>query len=45
MLLGGNGTLAWAEQFVPNGSASVIFATVPFCVAILNENKILIPLK
>ncbi|MDR3554726.1 MAG: EamA family transporter [Syntrophobacteraceae bacterium] len=35
MLLGGNGSLVWAEQFVPSGSAAVIYAMVPVWVALL----------
>ncbi|MGC8494041.1 MAG: EamA family transporter [Syntrophobacteraceae bacterium] len=35
MLLGGNGSLVWAEQFVPSGSAAMIYAMVPVWVALL----------
>ncbi len=35
MLLCGNGSLVWAEQFVPSGSAAVIYAMVPVWVALL----------
>lgn len=36
MLLGGNGSLVWAEQFVPSGIAAIVFATVPFWVMLLS---------
>jgi len=36
MLLGGNGSIVWAEQFVPSGIAAIIFATVPFWVMLLS---------
>lgn len=36
MLLGGNGTIVWAEQFIPSGIAAIIFAIVPFWVALLS---------
>ena len=29
LLLGGNGLVAWAEQFIPSGIAALIIATVP----------------
>jgi drug/metabolite transporter (DMT)-like permease len=35
MLLGGNGGVVWAEQFVPSTIAAVFFATVPIWVALL----------
>ncbi len=36
MLLGSNGSLVWAEQFVSSGIAAIIFATVPFWVMLLS---------
>ncbi|MBU2699530.1 drug/metabolite transporter (DMT)-like permease [Sporomusaceae bacterium BoRhaA] len=36
MLLGGNGSIVWAEQFVSSGIAAIVFATVPFWVALLS---------
>ena len=36
MLLGGNGSIVWAEQFVSSGIAAIIFATVPFWVMLLS---------
>jgi drug/metabolite transporter (DMT)-like permease len=35
MLLGGNGGVVWAEQRVPSGLTSVLIATVPLWVALL----------
>jgi len=35
MLLGGNGSIVWSEQFVSSGIAAIIFATVPIWVALL----------
>lgn len=32
MLLGGNGVVVWAEQFVPSGQAAVLVSTVPLWV-------------
>jgi drug/metabolite transporter (DMT)-like permease len=43
LLLGGNGSVAWAEQTVPSGMASVLIATVPLWMVLigwmLNEGK------
>lgn len=36
MLLGGNGCIVWAEQFVSSGIAAIIFATVPIWVMLLS---------
>lgn len=36
MLLGGNGLIVWAEQYVSSGIAAIIFATVPCWVALLS---------
>jgi drug/metabolite transporter (DMT)-like permease len=36
MILGGNGSIVWAEQFVSSGIAAIIFATVPFWVMLLS---------
>ena len=36
MLLGGNGGVVWAEQRVPSGLTSVLIATVPLWVAVLD---------
>ena len=35
MLLGGNGGVVWAEQFVPSGLAALIVATVPLWMVLL----------
>jgi len=35
MLLGGNGGVVWAEQFVPSGLAALLVATVPLWVVLL----------
>lgn len=35
LLLGGNGGVSWAEQRVPSGLASVIIASVPLFVAVM----------
>ena len=35
LLLGGNGLVAWAEQFIPSGIAALIIATVPLSLVIL----------
>jgi drug/metabolite transporter (DMT)-like permease len=34
LLLGGNGLVAWAEQFIPSGIAALIIATVPMFLVI-----------
>lgn len=36
MLLGGNGTLVWAEQRVPSGIAALLIGTVPFWMVLLD---------
>jgi drug/metabolite transporter (DMT)-like permease len=35
LLLGGNGLVSWAEQFIPSGIAALIIATVPLFLVIL----------
>ena len=35
LLLGGNGAVVWAEQWVPSGAASLLVATVPFWMVLL----------
>lgn len=35
LLLGGNGLVAWAEQFIPSGIAALTIATVPLWLVIL----------
>jgi drug/metabolite transporter (DMT)-like permease len=37
MLVGGNGTVVWAEQWVPSGLTSVLIATVPLWMVLLNS--------
>src|SRR5512136_2646965 len=32
MLAGGNGTVVWAEQYLPSGLTSILIATVPLWV-------------
>ena len=34
LLFGGNGLVAWAEQFIPSGIAALIIATVPMFLVI-----------
>ncbi len=34
LLLGGNGLVAWAEQFIPSGIAALIIASVPMFLVI-----------
>lgn len=36
MLLGGNGGVVWAEQYVESGTAALIVATVPFWMVLLD---------
>jgi drug/metabolite transporter (DMT)-like permease len=36
LILGGNGAVAWAEQFVPSGMAALIIAILPFWIAIID---------
>lgn len=35
LLLGGNGLVSWAEQFIPSGIAAVIIATVPLSLVLM----------
>lgn len=36
MLLGGNGGVTWAEQYVPSGIAALMIATVPLWIVLLD---------
>lgn len=36
LLLGGNGGVSWAEQFVPSGVAALLVASVPFWMVVLD---------
>jgi drug/metabolite transporter (DMT)-like permease len=36
LLLGGNGAVVWAEQWVPSGLAALLIATVPFWMVLLD---------
>lgn len=36
MLLGGNGSVVWAEQFVPSGLVALLIATVPLWIVLLD---------
>jgi drug/metabolite transporter (DMT)-like permease len=36
LLLGGNGSVAWAEQYVPSGLAALVGATVPLWIVLLD---------
>jgi len=36
LLLGGNGAVVWAEQFVPSGLVALLVATVPFWMVLLD---------
>lgn len=36
MLLGGNGLVTWAEQWVPSGLTALIIASVPLWMAVMN---------
>lgn len=36
LLLGGNGGVVWAEQFVPSGLTALLISTVPIWVVIIN---------
>jgi len=36
MLLGGNGAVCWAEQFVPSGLAALLVSTIPIWVVLLD---------
>lgn len=35
LLLGGNGLVSWAEQFIPSGIAALVIATVPLWLVIM----------
>ena len=35
LLVGGNGLVSWAEQFIPSGIAALIIASVPLSLVIL----------
>ena len=37
LLVGGNGGVVWAEQYVPSGIASLIVATVPLWMAVIDR--------
>jgi len=37
LLLGGNGAVVWAEQWVPSGLTSLLIATVPLWMVLLNS--------
>ncbi|GAB1469783.1 drug/metabolite exporter YedA [Chloroflexota bacterium] len=39
LLLGGNGLVSWAEQFIPSGIAALIIATVPLSLVILEAMR------
>jgi drug/metabolite transporter (DMT)-like permease len=36
LLLGGNGAVVWAEQFIPSGLAALLVATVPLWMVVLD---------
>ncbi|MBX7151228.1 EamA family transporter [bacterium] len=36
LLMGGNGGVTWAEQFVPSGLTALLIATVPLWITVLN---------
>ncbi len=36
LLVGGNGTLTWSEQFIPSGLAALILATIPIWMVLLD---------
>jgi drug/metabolite transporter (DMT)-like permease len=36
MLLGGNGLVSWAEQFVPSGLTALVISTIPIWVVLLD---------
>ena len=36
MLLGGNGSVVWAEQYVPSGLVALLIATVPLWIVLLD---------
>jgi drug/metabolite transporter (DMT)-like permease len=35
LILGGNGAVVWAEQFVPSGMAALLVATLPFWIVLI----------
>lgn len=35
LLLGGNGGICWAEQYVPSGIAALLVATMPLCTTLI----------
>lgn len=37
LLLGGNGAVVWAEQWVPSGLTSLLIATIPFWMVLLTS--------
>lgn len=37
--VGGTGSLMWAEQFVPSGIASVIYASIPLCIMLMDVSE------
>lgn len=37
LLLGGNGAVAWAEQWIPSGLTSLLLATMPLWLVLLNS--------
>ncbi len=37
LLLGGNGAVVWAEQMVPSGLTSLLLATTPFWMVLMNS--------
>ncbi len=39
LLLGGNGLVAWAEQFIPSGIAALVIATVPMFMVIMEAAR------
>jgi len=39
LLVGGNGLVTWAEQFIPSGIAAVIIGSVPLWIILLNFIK------
>lgn len=36
LILGGNGAVVWAEQFVPSGMAALLVATLPFWIVLID---------
>ena len=39
LLVGGNGGVTWAEQFIPSGVAALIIGSVPLWIILLNLSK------